>query len=547
MQTMTSQQKLEYAKILQKMHNIYIIKENLYFTHQNKNYNKAAKQIETVIEKQLKNNITAAIDGTIDLQKNIDTEHIITTALKSQHKMLTRQDDRYLRTATKNNIKTYNKILQNRIEKESVSLQSKIEAEANRQKYRKLSSDEAKRILNSKFEGMGTRRAKNIVRDALHTNESNLSWIANLNNDYKYKIWMNGRGKGKVRPWHRAKQIQPCYIDDYFDIYGSYHAQMMYPGDLNGGAENVANCRCWIQYTNITPSNLKTKGTIQVNPNVKLKNTDKERPTQNNYSLISNIKNKTTTAISNIKNKVKNIRNNFSVGSNENYYKKIKKPARLNPVKPTYEKQNIKTKIVNKIDAITADKYENKNVTEYKNIKIVKDKGANYLTEMDIKEIYDMLPSNLTKYVKQININKKIIYIMEGYVGGEVFPNDTKIINIYNTPFNKQDYIPILIHELGHVLDLNYNKKFYHFTNYVGISNSPEWENAMIEDGNFKLQFVTDYAFERYKAYLNNKKNKMLYMEDFADSICLYLWDDRDNFIKNYPNRSKIIEKLLYG
>ncbi|AGN16872.1 hypothetical protein Abm4_0985 [Methanobrevibacter sp. AbM4] len=69
----------------------------------------------------------------------------------------------------------------------------------------------------------------------------------------------------------------------------------------------------------------------------------------------------------------------------------------------------------------------------------------------------------------------------------------------------------------------------------------------MIKDGNFKLQFVTDYAFERYKAYLNNKKNKLLYMEDFAVSICLYLWDDRDNFIKNYPNRSKIIEKLLYG
>lgn len=309
MQTMTSQQKLEYAKTLQKIYNLYIIKENLYFAHQNKNYNKAAKQIETVIEKQLKNSVTAAIDGTIDLQKDINTEHIITTALKSQHKMLTRQDDRYLRTATKNNIKTYNKILQNRIEKESVSLQSKIEAEATRSKYKKLSSDEAKRILNSKFEGVGTKRAKNIVRDALHTNESNLSWIANLNNDYKYKIWMNGRGKGKVRPWHRAKQIQACYIDDYFDIYGSYHAQMMYPGDLNGGAENVANCRCWIQYTNTPPSNLKTKGTIQVNPNVKLQTTNKKRYTQNNYSLISNIKNKATTAISNIKNKLINIKN----------------------------------------------------------------------------------------------------------------------------------------------------------------------------------------------------------------------------------------------
>ena len=67
----------------------------------------------------------------------------------------------------------------------------------------------------------------------------------------------------------------------------------------------------------------------------------------------------------------------------------------------------------------------------------------------------------------------------------------------------------------------------------------------MIKDGNFKLQFVTDYAFERYKAYLNNKKAN--YMDDFADSIRLYLWGDRDNFIKNYPNRSKIIEKLLYG
>ena len=236
----------------------------------------------------MKNSVTAAIDGTIDLQKDINTEHIITTALKSQHKMLTRQDDRYLRTATKNNIKTYNKILQNSIEKESVSLQSKIEAEANRQKYRKL-----------------------------------------------------------VRPWHRAKQIQACYIDDYFDIYGSYHAQMMYPGDLNGGAENVANCRCWIQYTNTPPSNLKTKGIIQVNPNLKftdifrqnkkIQNTENiethTRKTNNNqrtatsktktknniknntihnqnkYTITRKIKNKINTVTSNTKNKVINVKN----------------------------------------------------------------------------------------------------------------------------------------------------------------------------------------------------------------------------------------------
>ena len=116
--------------------------------------------------------------------------------------------------------------------------------------------------------------------------------------------------------------------------------------------------------------NPKSKVTIQVDQ--KIKNTNKKRYTQNNYSLISNIKNKTTTS--------------------------------------------------NKI----------------------------------------------------CEINKKVLYTLGGYVGGKVFPHDTEIINIYNTPFNKQDYIPVLIHELGHILDLNYNKKFYHFTHYVGVSNSPE-------------------------------------------------------------------------
>ena len=33
----------------------------------------------------------------------------------------------------------------------------------------------------------------------------------------------------------------------------------MYPGDLNGVAENVANCRCWLRYTNSKPSNLRRK------------------------------------------------------------------------------------------------------------------------------------------------------------------------------------------------------------------------------------------------------------------------------------------------
>ncbi|WP_158211975.1 hypothetical protein [Methanobrevibacter sp. 87.7] len=45
MQAMTYQQKLEYAKILQKMHNIYVVKENLFFAHQNKK-NRTKKPIK---------------------------------------------------------------------------------------------------------------------------------------------------------------------------------------------------------------------------------------------------------------------------------------------------------------------------------------------------------------------------------------------------------------------------------------------------------------------------------------------------------------------
>lgn len=75
------------------------------------------------------------------------------------------------------------------------------------------------------------------------------------------KIMMRGgTKKSRTRPWHRASIIDTVPVDEYFDIYGSYHAQLMYPGDLNGGAENVANCRCWSRYTNTKPTGKVRKG-----------------------------------------------------------------------------------------------------------------------------------------------------------------------------------------------------------------------------------------------------------------------------------------------
>lgn len=138
-------------------------------------------------------------------------------------------------------------------------MQLRIEEELRKNSIRNLSDSEIRKILSEKYADTGKARLKNIVKDSIHTNESNISFIQALNEGYSYKVWMNGRSKGKTRPWHRARIIASVPIDEYFDIYGSYPAELMYPGDLNGGAENVANCRCWLRYTNRTPSNLKIK------------------------------------------------------------------------------------------------------------------------------------------------------------------------------------------------------------------------------------------------------------------------------------------------
>lgn len=273
---MNPRDRLQYALYLQRLHELFVIKENIAFEYPNAHYNKAAKQIDIAVDKCLENNIKAVVDGTHNLESpNLD--HVISEALSSQQKMLVKTEDRYIQSAVEQNTKEFTSFIQNRIEKENHSLQAKIQKEYQKKKYNDLSEEEAKNLITEKFKDHARKRSKNIVKDALHTNQSQISWTYNVNNGMKYKVWMNGQSKTGVRSWHIKSKIQPVEIDDFFDIYGPKgHARMMYPGDLNGGAENVANCKCWLHYTNIAPSNLKPRGTIQVNPNVNLTNENKE-------------------------------------------------------------------------------------------------------------------------------------------------------------------------------------------------------------------------------------------------------------------------------
>lgn len=254
---MTPKERLQYALYMKRLHELFVIKENIAFEYQHKNYNKAAAQIDNVVDKMLNENIEYVVDGTVSL-KSPKVDHIIEEALINQQEMLVKNPNRFIQQRVQHNTKIYKDILQNRIEKENYSLQQKILDEYEKRKNEKISEEQLKKELKEKFADHGRKRSKNIVKDALHTNQSNMSWIHNMGNGAKYKVWMNGQSISGVRLWHVASLIQPCYIDDYFDIlYGSAPVQMMYPGDLYGGAENVANCKCWVYYTNVRPKYLK--------------------------------------------------------------------------------------------------------------------------------------------------------------------------------------------------------------------------------------------------------------------------------------------------
>ena len=307
---MNNKQQLEYLLRIRKIREVMVVKDNIHLTYKYKNRNQAFKQVENLQDKIINHVIDDVLFGNVGELKNIEktTSKIINDTLVNERKRIHRIDDRFVNHAVKSNAEIFSGFFNNRLNNINSSLQLRIEEELRKNSIRNLSDSEIRKILSEKYADTGKARLKNIVKDSIHTNESNISFIQALNEGYSYKVWMNGRSKGKTRPWHRARIIASVPIDEYFDIYGSYHAELMYPGDLNGGAENVANCRCWLRYTNRTPSNLKKKSSFNIPPSSYLHGRNKGSVKQNGLRVNSKSGNKITRTISNIGNKIKNIR-----------------------------------------------------------------------------------------------------------------------------------------------------------------------------------------------------------------------------------------------
>lgn len=295
----TYQQKLEYAKKLQKLQQLVVIKDNIHLTYKYKNQNKAIHNMHRLQDKIISNIIDEAVYGNVSPVRNIDSmiSELMTTTLENERKRIHHQEDIYVNRAVELNTQKYSQILTNRVNREAVKLEQKIESELSSGIHKNLTETETIKALQEKYQDTAKARIKNIIQDSIHTNESNISWINALNEGYSYKVWMNGRSRAGVRNWHVSSFIDPVKIEDYFDIFGPRgHKQLMYPGDLYGGAENVANCRCWLRYTNRRPEILDQKQRVFNIPQTSYLN-----PSNNNIkTTISNTSQKVTSKIKNI-------------------------------------------------------------------------------------------------------------------------------------------------------------------------------------------------------------------------------------------------------
>lgn len=567
-----------------KLRKLMILKDNPAFTYQHSNRKQAISRVHSLQDKIVEAAVDNQVYGNSDSVNHQKTvEQTISDALENDRKRVYKSDDnRYINTAVKLNTEKYSEILNNRLNIESVKLEAKIEEEIRKSKYNGLSEAEIKKRLTSEFGDTAKLRTANIIRDALHTNEVNIGFIHALQNGFQYKVWNNGRGKGKVRAWHRARFISSVSIDEPFDIFGSYHAEMMYPGDLNGGAENVANCRCWLSYTNNRPSNLRRKGSSSRSNS---KSTQKNNGrTSNKKNIGLRIKERVSSAIENAKNKVlsriketqkrinskikgsiksnkKSIKNTYNKSETQlkNYKNDLLTVKRNNSKKVDHNKEEINLleiippvsrlkKIYYKLTGEKIDGVYVK-IKESMEIKIIKQHNTSYLSFSDIDSLLKELPPILVKYVEKIKLyNFPLIDEQNKIDVGRVFLEENQVVYLFNSYYDKETYLNTLIHELAHILDHNYGEQLYNISGTI-------WEKAFNKDKEHNIKhgydieyggFVTEYSKNEYvkiKYGKSDKPYKARYGEDFAESLELYL-KNKEEFKLYYPNRAKVFKKL---
>lgn len=166
-----------------------------------------------------------------------------------------------------------------------------------------------------------------------------------------------------------------------------------------------------------------------------------------------------------------------------------------------------------------------------------------HITPQQVARVVDTLPDALKKQIKIVELvdyeNPRDAHWRKKYknfgnsfaVGGNgkiTFFKNGGVIKLGGAYSDKKVY-ETLAHEAGHCLDGSLVTK-----DGLRFSETLEWKKAMLEDEKLSgYKSVSDYGENSSR-------------EDFAESIMGYLVYP-DTFPGNYPNRYKLVQKLLFG
>lgn len=306
---------------MQRLRQLYVLKDDIHLTYQYRNRNKATSNIHTLQDKIQNEIVDRVLDGDypnrneirrIQQDYNFDkrVEDEMETLLVNERKRIHKDESKFIDHVVEEHTSQYTNFMKNRLTIEAGRIVDKAIIVEGQALENGATNAEARQAVKQYAKTHGKARTKNIIQDAVHSQECNVSFIKAVEDDFRYKVWMNGRSKSGTRPWHFADKITPVPIDEYFEIFGpSGKALAMYPGDLGSGAENVANCRCWLRYTNNRPSGLNQ--TVFNVPESSYLNQDTRKTTIRIRDVLSDIGERVSSTASNVKTKISDVGNSI--------------------------------------------------------------------------------------------------------------------------------------------------------------------------------------------------------------------------------------------
>lgn len=301
---------------MQRIRQLNVLKDDIHLTYQYRNRNKAKHNIHRLQDTIQNEIVDRVLNGDypnnneikrIQRENNFDkrVEDEMEKLLANERKRIHRQDNKFVDHVVDTHTAQYTNFMKNRLSIEAGRIIDKAIVIEGQALEKGATPEQARQAVKEYAKTHGKGRTKNIIQDAVHSQECNISFITAID-DYRYKVWRNGNRKGNIRAWHVAKYISPVPIDEPFIIHGPRgRKELMYPGDLNGGAENVANCKCYLRYTNNKPDGLG-QSVFNV-PESSYLNSDTRKITVQLRDAFSNIGERVTSTASNVKSKISDV------------------------------------------------------------------------------------------------------------------------------------------------------------------------------------------------------------------------------------------------